>query len=239
MTPLKVTAQMAEPVIDYGDGIHLDGLLAFGRLREREREGLNDDLPDPDHVDWPIDFDLPLARWRLPLAGRCHARLLNDEELWGWRASDVVWPDETVEGSVALRKMTDQDQMVRHTDAGKLSVSTGTLKSKDKRYPTRQAHELVWYAVGDTARVKILLREVTHIGKLHGHGQGRVQQWSVEEVGEDWSLLRDGVLMRRLPASAGESSHPPVRGTIRAPYWHKSRNCECYPTGAEVSDVAL
>lgn len=239
MTPLKITAKMAEPIIDYGDGIHLDGLLAYGRFRERERESLNDDLPDPNHCDWPIDFDLPLARWHVPLAGQCHARLLEDGRLWGWRASDAVWPDDTIEGSVALRKMTDQDQMVRHTDASKLSVSTGTLKNKDKRYPTRLAHNLVWYAVGQLDRVRALLKEVTHIGKLHGHGQGRVQQWSVEEVGEDWSLLRDGALMRRLPASVGGADRPPIRGTIRAPYWHKSRQCDCYPTGTEVIDAAL
>jgi len=238
--PIKVTARFAEPVITYDDGIHLDGLIAYGRLREREREGLNGDLPDPDHCDWPIDFDLPLATWEAPLSGKCHARLLNDSgKLWGWRASDIVWPDQVVEGSVALRKMTDVDQMVRHTDEGRLKQSTGILKNKDKKYPTKQAREACWYAVGDPDRVRTLLREVMHVGKLHGHGQGRVQGWEIEEIDEDWSVTKDGRLMRRMPASWCEGDGGVRRGTIRPPYWHPSRQCQCIERGQEAPDDGM
>lgn len=236
-TPIRVTAQMAEPVVDYDDGLYLDGLLAYGRFRERERAGLNDDLPDPNHVEWAIDFDLPLATWEAPMSGECHARLLDDGKLWGWRASDACWPDETIRGSVALRRMTNVDQLVRHTDAATHKAATGALKNKDRTYPTKQARRLVWWAVGDPERVDTLLREVTHIGKLHGHGQGRVQGWSVEVVGEDRSLESDGVLMRRMPASWADAIAPPRRQTIRPPYWHTSRQVEaCYPAGTEVAD---
>jgi len=238
MTPLKVTAHIAEPIIDYGDGMHLDGLLAYAKFRQRQRAG--EEFPDPNHVDWPTDFDLPLSRWQAPLAGECHARLLDSNgKLWGWHASDIQWPDYAIEGSVALRKMTDQDQMVRGTDAGSLKSSTGLLKNRDKTYPTRQARRVWWWAYGDASRVRALLKEVTHVGKLHGHGQGRVQSWEVEEAAVDRSLIDKSTLMRRMPASAVEATRPPVRGTIRAPYWHTSRQCDTYPAGTEVEHVDI
>lgn len=236
-SPIKVTAEMAEPVVDYDDGLHLDGLLAYARFRERERAGLNGDLPDPNHAEWATDFDLPLATWEAPRAGACHARLLEGGDLWGWRASDACWPESAIRGSIALRRMTNVDQLVRHTDAATHKASTGALKNKDRTYPTRQARHIQWWAVGDPERVDELLREVTHIGKLHGHGQGRVQGWRVEEADEDRSITHDGTLMRRMPASWDDSPQPSRRHTIRPPYWHPSREVgECYPSGTGVDD---
>jgi len=239
MTPFRAIARLAEPVVTYDDGLHFDGLLAWCCYAERCEQGYGDQLNDPDLTDWPVDFDVPLDRWRAPLVGECHARLLDDSgRLWGWCGSDVFWPDGYVEGSVALRKMTDVDQLVRGTDADRYKQTTGVLKNKDKTYPTRQAREVCWYGVGDIGRVDALLsRYLTHLGKLHGHGQGRVQEWEVEAMDHDRSVTHESVLTRRMPASWCEASSRPRRGGVRPPYWHESRKVKCYEPGTPIDGM--
>lgn len=238
MTPLKVTAHMAEPIIYYEDSMHLDGILSWGWWRKECQAGREDEYDDPAHIDWPDDPDLPLARWHAPPSGGCYARLLDSGRLWGWRASDIIIPDGVKRGSVAARRMVDVDDMVRHTDAARLKTSSGKLKPKDKTYPTIFAHGYQWYAVGDPDGVHEYLREVTHIGKLTGHGQGRVKRWQVDEIDEDRSIVHGGRLMRTMPESFCEADRATVRDTIRPLYWHPSRQVErCYPSGTEVADA--
>lgn len=238
MTPIRVEAKLAEPVVWYGDGMHLDGLLAWCYVRQLERAGQKP--PHPAHVEWPEDFKLPLAKWHAPLGGECDARLLDDDgRIWGWRASDIQWPADYIESGYSVRHMRDVDDFVRHTQAtGNHNPSTGPLKPKDKTYPTRFAEAVRWYAVGAPEAVRDLLGELTHIGKLANLGLGRVREWTVEPVDEDHSIVSRGRLMRRMPASACESPEPPRRLSIRPPYWHDTRRVDGYPVHTEVDDVA-
>jgi len=236
MTPVRVTAHMAEPVVCYGDGRHLDGLLAWCLFRRESRRGR--EFGDPSQMDWPEDLDLPLATWTAPFDSQGHPNLLDEQgQIWGWCASDARWGDY-IESSYALRKMPDADDFVRHTDSGTYKYTTGVLKPKDKTYPVRFIHEIDWYALGDRGAIEGLLREMTHLGKLSGLGMGRIQSWTVERFDDDRSVVHDGTLMRRVPASWADADRAPSRGTVRPPYWHPSRELEaCYPSGTEVDDV--
>lgn len=238
MTPIEVTAHLAEPLVWYGDGLHLDGLLGAAVAQEYEEAG--DPLPPPDHSDWPDDIDLPLARWTAPLSGSCHARLLDESgELWGWSATDAHPDGPKVESSHALRRMIDVGDFVEHTDAARYKRSSGTLKPKDKTYPTLMVPRLRWRAEAtDVERAADLLdRYISHLGKLRHHGMGRVQRWEVTEV-DRFSLVADGATTRHLPASIVTTDQRPTRGAIRPPYWHPSRSVDnCHLSGTEVTDA--
>lgn len=238
MTPMRITAEMGAQVVYDGDPIHFDGLLA-GAVWNRmigQGEAQPGEAPEGDTV--PDDFELPLARWTAPLVGECHPSLLDDDaRLWGWKASDVVWPDEFRECTWALRRMPSSGDFAEHTDADKWDDSTGILKPRDKTYPTRFATHLHWYAVGDPGEVRDLLSWVSHIGHLRNEGMGKVIDWTVEPIDDDRSLIHEGQLRRTLPASKVDSPEPRIRGTIRPPYWHSSRELtETYRTGTEVAD---
>jgi CRISPR type IV-associated protein Csf3 len=235
LTPLRVTARMAAPVCYYGDGMHLDGIVALGywRLMDPEKRALIPPLSRP----WALDFELPLERWTADavLPTSADERLFaeppekNDTlkgQVWGWKASAVCaeWLRESL---MMTRKRPAVAEMARYSRPGpraksdKVLIASGRFKAWNKPYPTRLALKLVWYCVGDPNELRRCLDEVTHLGKLGSAGLGRILEWTVEECDEDYSVDRGGQLMRTMPLSHGGLI--PTTAPIRPPYHHPSR----------------
>lgn len=206
--PLVVTAQMREPVVTNGTGVHLDGVLAFGAFVSYERRRDRPPLPPMTSTSC-LDFSLPLATWRLG-------------DWWGWCASAAQWPVATIRGTEYVRRKPPENEYKQFTTAQRYDLGVGPAKAQNKPIPTAFARTLTWYALGDADGVRELLEDVTHIGKLVGHGHGAVMGWSVDETAEDWSIERGGRLMRRMPGGWGgrTGTH---NGAVRAPYHHRTR----------------
>lgn len=220
--PLVVTAELSEPVLYYGDGMHLDGLLAYSAFRVYARHNGLDGIP---HItdQWVVDFDLPLCRWTTPAPDGTDPRLLTPDGLiWGWCASAVQIPEDAPRRSVALRKMPATDEMARYTDSPSISLGAGALKAADLVFPAVMTRTLTWYAAGHKNRVRRLLKHISHVGKKTAHGYGRVQRWSVRKADEDWSICRGDTLTRRMPSTTRPRAHA-HRMAIRPPYHHHSR----------------
>lgn len=201
--PMRVIAYMAEPVVTYGDGLMLDGPLAYGAFLEFVREHGPDALPPMTPAE-AVDFDLPLAIW-------------VERGAWGWCCSraHAEW---LAENKVELRKKPALEEMRRYTEAKNHHISLGPHKARDLAYPSRFAFEVEWYALGDRERVAALLGRVSHIGKLCNHGYGKVLRWVVEPMGP---LERDRWMARHMPAEGGRML------PVRAPYHHRSRRAPC------------
>lgn len=208
--PLVVTAQMQEPVVTNGTGVHLDGILAWGAFAAYERRRDRPPLP-PMTSTHCTDFSLPLATWRLG-------------DVWGWCASAAQWPVSTIRGTEYVRRKPPESEYKQHTRAGRYDLALGAAKAQNKPVPVAFARTLTWYALGDADAVRALLEDVTHIGKLVGHGHGAVMAWDVAPTESDWSIERDGVLTRRMPGgwNGRSATH---NGAIRAPYHHRTRLC--------------
>lgn len=222
-TPMRVTAHMGEPVVYYGDGLHFDGVLAYGAYQAWLTSHDRYELP-PIGSEWAIDFALPLAKWAVqsPVAPNTDPRLLTPEgHVWGW-CSSMAQADWVAEGIHALRKYPAYRHFRRYTAAKSHHPGLGPMKAKDLPLPTRLAYEIHWYALGDPDETTHLLTHVSHIGKLTHHGMGRVLRWEIEQMGADRSIDYDGRLMRRMPWGYAQD-RPGVVGAIRAPYHHFSR----------------
>jgi hypothetical protein len=212
MTPLRVVAELSEPVVYYGDGMHLDGILSAGAYRALPR-GEREMLPlisDP----WAVDFALPLERWDVDVTEApewVSPDLVSDDRIWGWCAS-AAHADWLSDGMHWVRKRIGVSTHARWSDAKMLNVGIGVTKAMNKPLPMLVARELVWWCRGDRAEVGRLLSHVTSIGKLVNHGMGRVREWRVEKAGEDRSDVR-------VMPHVG-SSHV---ASIRPPYHHRSR----------------
>jgi len=212
MDVFEVVATMEEPVCVVNPVVHLDGVLAFGaylQLDEERRRAL-----PPISSEWAEDFELPLARWEQ------EARVPEpfDERLcsrpgvvWGWKCSAARF-EQALEGVHEVRKKPAQAEMLRYADAKKLKTGAGPVRARDRKFPTVFAREIRWCVEGDAERVLALARGVPGIGKLVGHGMGRVASWRAEEAREDWSMWRT------LP-----DAESPLLYGIRAPYHHPSR----------------
>lgn len=231
--PVRVTARMTEPVVYYGDGLHLDGPVSAGVFFQLPREE-QDALP-PISGPWAVDFDLPLARWEVESTAlsTTDARLFVEPpepcgpgmvrgRLWGWRASAVCaeWLNHS---SRAIRKRSVAHEAVLWAKDRKLNQASGRFKPTNIALPARQARELVWYAVGDVEGLRAALFQVRNVGKLASLGPGRVAEWTVEPWPHDWSIERDGQLMRQMPGDHPTTTGYPSVGAIRTPYHHPSR----------------
>ncbi len=223
--PLEVSCQLVTPALYYGDGLNLDGPLAYAAFRALD-EDTRAQLGPPDGS-WNEDFRLPVATWTAPLDGgqQVDPRLCNDQgDLWGWCTSDVV---ATWEGRqpYAVRGPTAHDRMRRMTDDPAVNTSSGRFKPYDLRYegwwPT--GGRLTWYALGDAAAISESLLGVTSLGKRHCTGFGKIDCdlggspiWSIKEIDHDLSLDH-----RPMPYGWREGALD--IGPIRAPNRHRSR----------------
>lgn len=238
--PMRVTAQMTEPIAYLGDLLHLDGLLhyaAYHDLDERTRKTI-----EPiESAEWPQDFDLPLSIWSVPASKDDDDRLLksrnglqrgrdaarragpgSDRRLWGWCASAADESAWLGRGVTEVRKKPALAEMGRYTDAKRAHLGSGPMKAYDLAIPTVLALEVTWYAHGDPDRVRRLLTSyIPAIGKKRNLGHGTVRAWAVEPCDEDRSVMHEGKPTRRLPLGAVEG--PQGHGGIRPPYYHHTR----------------
>lgn len=215
MNGMLVTAKMAEPVVYYDDGLHLDGILAWAAyldLTEDERWGL-----PPITDDWATDFDLPLQRWHVDVVAM-DARLRGDEGVWGWCATQVLsgWLRR---GSHEIRKKPAAEKMARHTASPSVNLGTGPGKAYNLIVPTAFAHELHWAAIGDMKEaLRLLSTHVQGVGKHCARGMGRVLHWSIRQV----DVSTEDILKNRvMPCSERQATC--IRA-IRPPYHHGSRH---------------
>jgi hypothetical protein len=217
---MRVAAVMAEPIVYYGDGLHLDGILALAvwrALPPQDRE-----LVPPITDSWAVDFDLPLGRWRLPADPEVgHPQLREaDGAVWGWLATQALngWQ---LHRAHEVRKRPAVQELIEWTDTKAYNPGLGPMKSYDLSYPTFWSPRVEWEAVGQPDAVRVLLtQQVYGIGKGCAKGMGRVLRWEVEpalEVTAETVMAR-----RRVPVPQVEAT---AFAGIRPPYHHKSREC--------------
>jgi CRISPR type IV-associated protein Csf3 len=220
---------MAEPIVYFGDGLHLDGILAaaaFSALPERTRRRM-----PPLTAEWPHDVKLPLARWGVAVGEDWDGdeRMLResreaDRELWGWMASDAVF-EVAQEGVAEVRKKPELGKMQRYARDATVEIRSGALKAYDLSLPTIFAPRFEWWCRGNEESVRALLATIGAIGKKRNHGHGTVLRWDVERCDDDRSVESCGRLMRRMPVECGVVGHL-SRAAIRPPYHHYSRVAE-------------
>lgn len=207
MKPMRVTAIMGEPVCYYGDGLHLDSMLAYAMFRE---SGL-----EPDSLE-PVDFELPLKKWKF-------------RNFWGWHSSREI-ADWRKDGKLEIRKKVEIQKMQEWSSDKSVNVGSGPMKAYNLELPTRQAFTIHWYCVGDENEVERLLNtHVQHIGKKRSVGMGKVMQWVVDESEKDFSIEKSRQLMRAMPVGfplGCDWSGTRIVG-IRPPYWHPKRKTLC------------
>lgn len=215
---LEVTAVMGEPVIPGVDGLHLDGILAFGWYRSLD-ERTRARLP-PITAPVAVDFKLPLAKWWVDFGERGKELTAADKRgrVWGWLATRQL-DDWDARSRHEIRKKPALEAMARYTTAKSHSVGSGLMKAHDLVLPTAFRRELRWRALGCPDKIRELLQYVEHVGKKGSLGMGRVLSWKVEPCDVD----EEFILAHRRVAEVGGSR---LLG-IRPPYHHASRLAPC------------
>lgn len=220
MRPLKVTARLASGAKVAGDVPMLDALIEWCMSRHVGRTlGLAHDLESDRAPYRPGVIPTPILRrrvegfpWPVPLCSSPIFRAAADDHAHYNRAFRA-------------------DPLLIRPDARRVYSSTnGEFKSYRLPLRVRLIERVVWFCLAKDARgvkeVRRLLREVTYLGKKTSQGYGRVAEWVVEDIEQDWSWYAPSesgpVLMRPLPVSAVPEGTLGGRrwfGGIVPPYW--------------------
>ena len=211
LEPLRIRAWLRTGVIADRQ-LPLDGILLYQAHRDKD---------GPQAATIPGDYSCPSVS-TLPL-DIVHPGRKN----WYYRCSWAWWSHD-VEGRDYWNKRFDTGyaSLVDFDGRrGKILIEEGKYKAYHMPIFYRAALWVEWYCVGDRAEIEHLLSTATHIGKKGAQGWGRVVQWEIAPHANDWSVVRDGRLMRGVPiddAQALSVQFGRAHYGIRPSYWNRS-----------------
>lgn len=209
--PLKITAKLQTPVIS-DPFLPIDSVLYY--QVHRDEFGAQE-------VTYPGSSDprYEMSCQALPLA-RCEEHGPN----WYYAASFAQWPEVFADGTEHWNKRFDAS-LADLVDFGerkaRVDIGSGPYKAYHMPVYYRHALEVWWYVLGHRESIERLLSCCTHLGKKVSQGWGAVLKWTVEDIPEDWSVWKDGKLMRALPSDDG-----PLMG-FRPSYWLRKNQTSC------------
>jgi len=175
--------------------------------------------PDPHNL---IEVPLPIEK-----------QLLGDD--WQWAISSPCY-NYVVESVERCRKRWDADSIHPvnwSSQRANVQTNGGPFKSADVPVSIRITSAVHWYAVGNPTAIERLLGHAPAIGQRRGAGYGQVWRWTVSSTEADWTLTRDGQLMRPIPVRLAEMLHARPTGRLqrwntKAPRWDKTNAELCF-----------
>lgn len=234
--PLLITAHLSSPLA--GEPPHLDALFEWILSPFDAAFRAKQDAGEPHER---IDRAFPAPKQgviRIPIERTWLGKYLVAH------CSDPILPTPKAEAvdHVCKRIAVEHAGLL---DEGEWKVITTTNAwTKSYRLPLRirAVDRVCWFASGNRRNVRKTLRDACAIGKKVADGYGRVKEWIVEDMADDWTWFapHDGqsVLMRTLPLLADGRPWLPANlagwkkhfGACCPPYWHQERFTEiCVP----------
>ncbi len=211
--PLQITAVLRTAVIS-DQWLPLDGILFF----QKTREDLGAQVMTMSGVS-----NLAEPKGKTMKGGELPIKTVNSKE-WYYRCSWAVW-SSYVDGKDYWNKRYDNDlsDFVTFKGRGTVNNKEGAYRAYHQPVFYRSALWVRWFCVGDKTEITRLLSTCTNIGKKPAQGWGRVARWEVESIGDDWSIWKDGKLMRGIPAfdkSTDYAGNLALYG-VRPSYWDR------------------
>ena len=120
------------------------------------------------------------------------------------------------------------DDIINFTGKGKKRVDIGGGYFKNYHMPIvlKSFKTITFYVRGDMGKVKHLLENyIFYLGKKGSQGFGEVVLWEFEKIENDYSLFKDGDVMRPLPARLCDleniENYKVQNYAIIPPYWRE------------------
>lgn len=226
-TPLLITAHLSAPLA--GDPPQLDSLFEWllspfeERFRKQQESGV------PHHR---VDRALPAPEQgviRIPIE-----RVWLGKHLVA-RCSNPILPVPRADAADHICKRIAVEHASLLYKPERKIITTTNAWTKSYRLPLRirLVDKVCWFASGTGRNIRKALRDANAIGKKVADGYGRVREWIIEEVKEDFSWFAQGVLMRTLPLLIDGRAWLQEKlgwkrsfGACCPPYWHQERFAE-------------
>ena len=224
-TNFCVTYQMSTPISLAHPWINGDGLVAQVLMRR---------LLGDEFLSLPSKKVIDTSGLRLPLArtGSC----------WHCSASQFD-TDQMFLTKIYGRFDSEHIERVR-TKKKRIPLMSGHFKSTMVSIPTVLVKEVRFYVRGNIDECKWLFANVTALGKDRNKGYGAVKSMSIEEIPEDWSLVKDGIVMRPIPVGEVPTKwmQPGTQANVMTltympPYWNRAAAVPCVAPGSRIAPV--
>lgn len=210
--PLQITAVLRTAVIS-DQWLPLDGILLYQQTRD-DLGAQSMTTPGVSNLAQPKGEAM---KSKLPI------KTVHSKE-WYYRCSWAEW-SPNVEAKDYWNKRYDNDlsDFVSFKGRGTVKIEAGAYKAYHQPVFYRSALWIQWFCVGDKTEIGRLLSTCMNIGKKVSQGWGRVMRWEVESISDDWSIWKDGKLMRGIPVFEKPADHVgniAIYG-LRPSYWDK------------------
>lgn len=214
--PFSVTFNLFSSGIILGSRwLSFEGILTY--LKAREKLGLQFyDLPSDRPMQIISPDELPVKQTN---------RLVH--------ASVAQFPKCVFYSYVVLVKRFDEEYChMINTKVKKIQIDRGHFRNYFMRLPYVITPSATFYVNGDRAEIERLLPHLPGLGKKIGAG-GLIRNCVIEDMDEDYSLIKGDLAMRSLPLSLGYRGSEIMYLPWHAPYWAKNA-AACVAPGAKV-----
>jgi len=207
MEPFCVTWRLRDPVCLGDRLLHLDALLAWARVQEATRLGKTAEAA------LKAQEELPLERV-----------FKGDSQVW--KASALLFKFRSPPFLVQMTRRTSAEELafargkIMTTRRNMLTQGSGPFKDYDLRISCQWTEKVEAYGVGDISAVRLLLNQVSALGKLTRNGWGTISDMRIgfnNDAEEKWCY-------RTLPSVFERTEwHYPAVGGVTPPYWKRER----------------
>ena len=154
-----------------------------------------------------------------------------------WHASASVFDTEDVFLTTIYKRFDSQNVGIVDSKKKKIPLGAGFFKGCMIRQPYTPSMKIQFFFNGDMDLCRKLLKHVPALGKDRARGFGVVKSVAVEPIGEDYSLFRNGEVMRPIPAvNIRELGIPEksIRANYKPPYWPRNQAVMCAVHGSKL-----
>jgi len=101
--------------------------------------------------------------------------------------------------------VSDSDPNESDAEMWDITIAIGEFKSYHNNLIYKTTDKIVFYACGDKKKISQLLNGyISFVGKKSSQGFGSVTKWTIEEIEEDYSFVKNGIPMRYIPLTLVE-----------------------------------
>jgi len=202
MEPLEVIIHLKTPIALGFPWVFFDSLLAHLKIMEELGERYYS-LPTKIAT---VEVDIPVKKWRDVYVTSVSIFEPSDVGLQVFqyfKRGDFPFP------------------------GGKISRGSGFFKDFYLRVAYVPAQRVRFYCTCEKNEVERLLNKLPAIGKDRNIGFGFVKKVEVNEVENEWGLVKDGLAMRPIPVTYLRSYEDATYMPYKPPYWDKKNIALC------------
>jgi len=214
--PLKVEFRLRTPICLTFPFIFFDGLVAHLMNRYLDPEGYRA-LPSKRAIQEVGDVRIPIKRFNLP----------NGEYIY--HASVSFFDTKNAYTTTIYKRFCEQFLDLQKIKRRKIDTSRGFFKNYAIKLIYIPTRKVTFYTCGDPDALDFLLEGLPALGKKTAIGFGMIKDYTIREVSDDFSIIKDGRAMRPIPIEVVKSANEIIPMAYKPPYWAKENVRPCVP----------